>query len=130
MHEDIELFKKVQADKSVSLNEAKRLQEKKELEAKRAARDKERRARHELEPKAYELTLKQVDLPGLQAPKAKTDPDADKDAKAPSSPLDDPEEIGADEKAPAIDVPLKEAKRIMLDLISLSGTGKAVAVRK
>ncbi len=129
LREDIEQFKKAQADKSVSLNEAKRLQEKKEMDAKRDARDKERRARHEPETKTYELTLKQVDLPGLQIPKAKPDADADKEPKATPSPLDDPEEA-AGEKTPFIDVPLKEAKRILLDLISLSGNGKAVAVRK
>ena len=127
VREDIELFKKAQADKSVSLNEARRLQEKKEMEAKRDARDKERRARHEAEPKTYELTLKEVDLPGLQVPKPKTD--ADKEVKASPAPLDDPEDA-VDEKAPAIDVPLKEAKRILLDLISLSGGDKSVAVRK
>ena len=129
VREDIEQFKKAQADKSVSLNEAKRLQEKKELEAKRSARDKERRTRHEAEAKNYELTLKQIDLPGLQVPKPKTDLEADKAVKATPSPLDDPEDA-ADEKSPVIDVPLKEAKRILLDLISLSGNGKAIAVRK
>ena len=128
VREDIEQFKKMQADKSVSLNETRRLQEKKEMEAKRDARDKERRARHEPEAKTYELTLKQIDLPGLQVPKPKTT-EADKEAKATPSPLDDPEDA-ADEKSPVIDVPLKEAERILLDLISLSGNGKAIAVRK
>ena len=87
------------------------------------------RARTEPEIKTYELTLKQVDLPGLQVPKSKTDPEADKEVKFTLSPLDDPE-AALDEKSPVIDVPLKEAKRILLDLISLSGNGKAIAVRK
>ena len=102
---------------------------KKDLEAKRSARDKERRAHHEAKAKNYELTLKQIDLPGLQVPKPKTDLETDKVVKATPSPLDDPEDA-ADEKSPVIDVSLKEAKRILLDLISLSGKGKAIAVRK
>jgi carboxyl-terminal processing protease len=72
IREDIEQMKKAQADKSVSLNEKQRLKEKEEADARQKARDKERLARKEPDEKVYELTLRQVDLPGLPPPVAKT----------------------------------------------------------
>src|SRR6185369_15949465 len=71
LQEDIALFKKLMADKSVSLNEEVRLKEKKENEQRIEARKKERQARHEVEDKVYEITLKQADLPGLPPPVAR-----------------------------------------------------------
>ncbi|MCX6924790.1 MAG: carboxy terminal-processing peptidase, partial [Verrucomicrobia bacterium] len=72
VREDIELFKKHQADKTISLNEKQRLKEQEEAEARQKARDKERLARPESQDKIYEITLKQADLPGLPPPVAKT----------------------------------------------------------
>jgi carboxyl-terminal processing protease len=72
LNEDIETYRKYLAEKSMSLNEQVRRQEKKENEEKMEARKQERKARHEPEEKIYELTLKQVNLPGLPAPVAKT----------------------------------------------------------
>jgi carboxyl-terminal processing protease len=72
IREDIELFKKQQADKAVSLNEKVRLKEKEDADARIKARDKERLARQEPPEKTYEITLKQALLPGLPAPVAKT----------------------------------------------------------
>ncbi len=66
LREDIELFKKQQADKTISLNEKERLKEKAEIDARQKARDKERKARKDPEEKVYELTLKIADLPALQ----------------------------------------------------------------
>ena len=70
--EDIELFKKAQADKTMSLNEKERLKEKEETEARLKARDKERLARADSQEKIHELTLRQVNLPGLPPPVEKT----------------------------------------------------------
>ena len=72
MREDIEQFKKHQADKTISLNEKQRLKEQDEAEARQKARDKERLARPEPPEKVYELTLKQAALPGLPPPVTKT----------------------------------------------------------
>ena len=72
VREDIELFKKHQADKTISLNEKQRLKEQDEAEARQKARDKDRLARPEPPEKVYEITLKQADLPGLPPPVAKT----------------------------------------------------------
>ena len=68
VREDIERYRKSVADKSVSLNEQKRLAEKAADKARVEARKKELAARHEAQPTAYEITLKLADQPGLPAP--------------------------------------------------------------
>ncbi|MGC3961434.1 MAG: carboxy terminal-processing peptidase [Verrucomicrobiota bacterium] len=114
VREDIEQFRKYQALNSVSLNEKKRIQEWEEDDARQRARDKERLARKTPAPTVYELTLKQVDLPGLPAPAAKTNTTV---AKI------DGEGLGEDEAAeeipPIVDAALEETERIMLDYINL-----------
>lgn len=72
IREDIELFKKRQADKTVSLNEKQQLKDKEEAEARAKARDQERLARPELPEKDYDISLQQALLPGLPPPLAKT----------------------------------------------------------
>jgi carboxyl-terminal processing protease len=72
VREDIELFEKVQADKTISLNEKQRLKEREEAIARQEARDKEFAARNEPGEKVYVLTLDKVDQPGLPPPVAKT----------------------------------------------------------
>lgn len=68
IREDIDIFRKHQADKTISLNEQERLKEKAEADARQKARAEERRARKTPERKVYELALKHVDLPGLPPP--------------------------------------------------------------
>jgi carboxyl-terminal processing protease len=68
IREDIELYKKQVADKTVSLNEKQRLKEQEQNEARQKAREKERLARKQPDQKIYELTLKQAAQPGLPAP--------------------------------------------------------------
>ena len=53
--EDIEQFKKAQADKTISLNEKQRLQEKEEFDLRQKTRDKERRARKDPQEKVYPM---------------------------------------------------------------------------
>lgn len=72
IREDIEQFRKYQALNAVSLNEKKRIQEWEEDDARQRARDKERLARKASESVVYDLTLKDVNQPGLPAPVAKT----------------------------------------------------------
>ena len=118
--------------------------------AKFEARKKELAARHEVPPTTYEITLKLADQPGL--PPAMTNllatlkhsgeslggasstNNAAASTKATeSSPLPgavDPDEEEADEPGHiATDVPLKEAERILLDLIQLSAGKAGVAAR-
>jgi len=131
IREDIDLFKKRQADKTISLNERERLLEKETDDARQKERDKERLARKDAGQKVFELTLKQVDLPGLVektnnsttkglALKSATPGDggtsASVTAKAtvPSSDLDD-----EDDKPSPVDVTLDEAEHILVDYIKL-----------
>jgi carboxyl-terminal processing protease len=124
VREDIERYKKLIAEKSVSLNEAQRLKEKQEIEERNKARRKEVAARPEAAGKTYELTLKHVDEPGLPPPVSKTNQTAKVEgtnglnvAKAEGA-GEDHDELGED-KTP-VDVTLEETKRILIDLVYLS----------
>jgi len=146
IHEDIALFRKHQADKTISLNEQERLKEKEEAEARQKARDKERLARKEPDRTIYELTLKQLDSPGLPPPVGKTNLLANtlttKDAgfgastntasvalKSPAAPLD-PDADNEEEKPPAVDAALEEAERILVDYISLLSQKNLVSANR
>jgi carboxyl-terminal processing protease len=143
VQEDIERFKKQQADKTLSLNEQVRLKENEEVEARLKARDKDRLARHEPPEIVHELTLKQVDLPGLPPPVAKTNAAlanlsirmstglsgastnsvaSATDNRAAEGNLDEMEE----EKPPAPDAPLAEAEHILVDYLSVLPKGNLV----
>jgi carboxyl-terminal processing protease len=135
IREDIEQFRKHQADKTISLQEQQRLKEKDEAEARQKARDKERLARQESDRKIYELALKQLDLPGLPPPVENTNAAARAFAgkgggfgastnsafvapKLPATPggVDGDED---EDLPPAVDATLEEAERILVDYISL-----------
>ncbi|HSH93528.1 MAG TPA: carboxy terminal-processing peptidase, partial [Roseimicrobium sp.] len=113
VQEDIERFQRLLADKTVSMNELTRRQEKKELEEQLNVRKQERIARKAAPETLYEISLKQAVKPGLPEatdPKAK----AKKNRPAPTSSDDDDEP-----QDPGVDVTMKEARRILIDLISL-----------
>jgi carboxyl-terminal processing protease len=140
IREDIELFKKQQADKTVSLNESARLKEKEEADARAKARDKERLARADAGEKTYEITLKQAQQPGLPAPLAKTNSAVAKVSSTKSgtitaavtgtnSTVASVKEGGTgptnfdgeldEDKPPAVDAPLLESEHILVDYVSL-----------
>jgi carboxyl-terminal processing protease len=147
IQEDIEFFKKQQADKTVSLNEKVRLKEKEEVDARLKGRDKERLARQESKEKTFEISLKQAQLPGLPPPVTKTNSAVAKIA-APNSSLiavagtnstvaaaksgvsDTPGLDGELEegKPPAVDAALIESEHIMVDYLSLWQKGNMVTV--
>lgn len=116
VREDIELFKRLQADKTVSLNEEKRLKEKLEIDARNEARKKERAARHEVEPKIFEITLKNAGLPGLPEPAKKTNDVARADSA--HAPMADEDLPTASFSSDALT--LEEAERVLTDFITLS----------
>jgi carboxyl-terminal processing protease len=123
LREDIDIYKKLLADRSVSLNEAERIKEKEDDTARADRRKKERHARKETDVKIYDITLNNADLPGLPAPAAKTNDLAAVTAETPASPnsavsLTD-DDAGHDDKTPLIDVTMEETKRILLDFIAL-----------
>jgi carboxyl-terminal processing protease len=145
MREDIERFKKLQADKTVSLNEHARLKENEDQEARNKAREKERRSRAQPPEKVYELTLKQVDEPGLPPPVAWTNGTmASISAHALTGPagggtnsvataaarpaVEDELEDPIDAPAAATDAPLAEAQHILVDYLSLLPKGNLVTV--
>lgn len=121
LKEDIERFKKIMADKSVSLNEKQRLMEKFENDERDRDRKTERKKRKESAEKIYEITLKNVEQPGLPAPAAKTN----EVSAALSSSLetgtgdDGTELLHGGEDKPAVDVTMEEAKRILEDYVDL-----------
>jgi hypothetical protein len=135
IREDIELFRKNQADKTISLNEKERLKERDEAESRQKARDKERLARKNPDRKIYELVLKQVDLPGLPPPVEKTNvapnslagktggfgagTNSAAFASLPPKASGGLDEDEPEEPPPAVDAALEEAERILVDYISL-----------
>jgi carboxyl-terminal processing protease len=145
LQEDIEQYRRLLADRSVSLNYQQRLNEKEEAAAKQKARQAELLARAESGEKVYEITLKHVDEPGLPEPVSKSQqlarsgrpfgaavdhPDVAQSEPARSE--DGNQEAGeelldGEPKAPSVDVTLSEAKRIMADLISLWPKATSVA---
>jgi carboxyl-terminal processing protease len=139
VREDIELFKKHQEDKTISLNQEQRLKEQEDLEARQKARDKERLARLDPPEKVYELTLKLAALDGLPAPLARTNArmaaasspvapgiavsgaSTNGVAAAAVAPADD--SLDEAEHPPAPDEPLVEAEHILMDYVSLLPKG-------
>jgi carboxyl-terminal processing protease len=153
IREDIELVKKQRADKTISLNEQQRLQEKKDAEARTEARKKERDARPASADKVFLVKTETVDKnqpliavtppkPASAATKAATSefkvapapkttppPPAKKEAKAHED-GDEPEDTTDAGKA-IIDVYLRETLNILSDFArqqAKSGRGEIVAV--
>jgi carboxyl-terminal processing protease len=145
--EDIELVKKQRADKTISLNEQRRVQEKKDMEARNEARKKERDARPVSADKVFLVKTETVDknqpIIAVQPPKpvptaakgkdaaakAKTATPASKPVKAP----EDGEELEdtTDAGKAIIDVYLREALNILSDYTlqqAKAGRGEIVAV--
>ena len=132
--EDISRIKKQQDEKTISLNESARRAELHSEKDRAEHRKHEILARGEKEPLTYEITLKDADQPGLPAPMtnrtvvAISRRDAfslkgDKAKATESAALGDEED---DETTPiaddgaATDIQLREAEKIMIDLVHLS----------
>jgi carboxyl-terminal processing protease len=160
IQDDIERYKKAQAEKSVSMNEATRWKEKKEADERIKARKKEVSSRPEPAGKVYDITLKQADEPGLPAPTVRTNTtasakangskakkeetknasNADNDSVARTGTAADEAHkeglaLGDDDEAtepdvPAVDVTLDEVKRILIDYINALNKANGVALVK
>ena len=149
IREEFDRYKKQQADKTVSLNEKVRLNEKKEADDRAKVRKKELAARPEVPGKIYDITLKLVDEPGLPAPTVRTNSVSSTNAvkkglasgKATNSaPTDvaevktfnpDPDEDDtADANVPVVDPTLDETRRILVDYISFLAKKSGVAASR
>ena len=129
LREEITLFRKQLAEKSVSLNEAQRLKEKQEAEARSKKRKAELAARPVAAEKVYLITLRDVDKPGLPAPvdpKKGTKPESS-DAAVGTDTGDEEHTVGSNSKSAsvAVDTSMIETERILLDMIGLSTSGLA-----
>ncbi|HTD67664.1 MAG TPA: carboxy terminal-processing peptidase, partial [Candidatus Limnocylindria bacterium] len=126
IQEEIERYKKARDEKSVSMNEAERWQEKRENEARDKARKKALRTRPQPSYKTYEITLKNAELPGLPDPKTNTvataKSKATNDVAKAASPHAESDEPVDESGLPTMDsVGLDEARRILQDLVELTG---------
>ncbi len=158
VREEIERYKKIVAEKSVSMNEAERLKEKKENDERAKARKKDLASRPEPKEKVYEITLKQVDEPGLPAPVTRTNhvtsietnlspklvangsktnratlvakANGKSEKASPSEPEKgaDDPDESVDDKTPNLDIMLEETKRILADYVSLDLKQHGLAV--
>jgi carboxyl-terminal processing protease len=118
LQKDSEEFRKRREMKSISLNEAERRREKAEVEARIAARKKERATRLAAQPPTYEITLKNVDQPGLGEALKDPKPLAKATLEFPSIDRDQKNDSDA-----ADDITLREAQNILVDCIELSLDG-------
>ena len=118
VREDIEQFRKLQSENSISLNEKDRIKEWDEEDARQRARNKERLARKATEPTVYELTLKQAEMPGLPPPIAKTN-NATATLASDARSADHLEDVDEEEATPPVDATLEETQRILVDYIGL-----------
>ena len=102
IHQDIDEFKKLQAEKTATLNEQEALKERKQTASQKAARDKQLTRQGAPNEKIFELTLKNAGDTGLPQPIAQTN----SPANISEGRLND-------------DARLKETERILEDYISL-----------
>jgi len=123
VREDIEVYRKDQADKSLSLNEAERVAELKAEIARAEARKKERLSRKKSDEKVYEITLKNLDLAQLQPPNIKSR----SAAPGRNNPGIDSGEDETPGPEPPIDPTLEETKRILADYIELLKKGPGIS---
>ncbi len=143
VRQDIALFEKHEADKTITLNLKQRLKEQEEAEAREKAREKERLARHDPLQTVYELTLKQAGLPGLPPPDGATNAALAKlslapgagvsgastnsaAAAAPPVPVENSFDDADAEKPAAPDETLIETEHILADYLSALPKGDLV----
>jgi carboxyl-terminal processing protease len=126
LEEDIQEVIKHQADKHISLNEQKRLDEKNQLKARTEARKKERAARKPSTDKSYEVTLEMVEknkplVLAVQNPPKEPEPAAAADAT-------DANAEAEVEAEPPVDAQLAEGLHILDEYIRfLAAPNKTVA---
>jgi hypothetical protein len=113
---DIERYKKQKEEKTISLNEKKRLAEKKEDEDRENVRKKERAARKQKELVAREITLESID--SGEPPKKST-------AAVTMEGDGEPGDKSYEKAPPVPDYVLEEASRVVADMMPTAVIGKS-----
>jgi carboxyl-terminal processing protease len=127
IREDMARFQEMQTRKTVLLNEAERSKELAEAKGRAEARTAERKHRPSTGNVTYEISLKDVDLPGLPEPVGSSN-----EVSSAGSPGGAPHQVMADEEGstdadqPEIDPTMDEAGRILLDYISAMEKSKVL----
>ena len=123
--QDIDDFLKLQADKTVTLNEHEAISERETNTLRAEARDKERNTRPAPDVKIYDLTVENADESGLPAPLGSTNDvaAATSGGLSQTNSLTSTNSVAAaatpKKFTPPLDPTLDETERIMLDYISL-----------
>jgi carboxyl-terminal processing protease len=122
LREDIEKFHERQSNPAISLNETKRAAEKTEAETRIEAHKKQRAARPTQALTAYDITLKNADLPGL--PEAAADGKVSRRSSDVSNDADSGDaEMSPEARTGVRDITLDEATRILADYVALFSGG-------
>ena len=127
IREDIERYKELIKDKTVSLNEAERIKEKEDNEARVEKRKTEIRSRPEPDVLSYKFTLKNLEEEGLPEAIVGDEEPEDEEEEVEEEPDSDEKGEEEEEKLPVIDAGLKETRLILLDYIDLVSKKGAVA---
>jgi carboxyl-terminal processing protease len=120
VRQDIEQFKKSQADRTATLNERDAIKEHERITLQNEARDKERESRPDSGVKIYELTVKNSAEPGLPLPDGTTN--------ILSSATNNVSKAEAKKSPPPFDPMLDESERILEDYVSLLSKGGSLTV--
>lgn len=123
INQDIAQFKKLQADKTATLNEQQALQERLHINIEDKQRDEERERRKPLPEKIYDITLENADDPGLPAPEVDTN-------SVTATGLNGTNSVGSvangTKSPPEVDATLEETENIMEDYISMLSSNKSM----
>jgi carboxyl-terminal processing protease len=122
IQQDIEQFKKLQADKTMSLNEREQIKERLANQSRQKARDKEREARKTSGVKIYEITVEDADMPGLPKPMPLT---VAVTGHAPGG-MSQATEI---ESTPPVDPMLDETENILEDYVSVLSANRTLIAK-
>jgi carboxyl-terminal processing protease len=122
IQQDIEQFKKLQADKTVVLNEREQIKEREASLARQKARDQEREARKAPAIKLYEITVENADRPGLPVPLVETN------FVALAGSTNKVDAASAKKTPPPVDPMLDETEHIIEDYISALSANHALVV--
>jgi carboxyl-terminal processing protease len=136
INHDIAQFKKLQADKTIVLNEKDELKERLDINAQDKTREEEREGRKPLNEKVYDITLENADNPGLPTPEDETNAVASLASLQGATAANVatnlpgtnslPAAVNGAKTPPEVDAMLDETEHILEDYISLLAANKTM----